>query len=109
MPIKPPGKIFHAKAQPDLGKTRPAFAFVPDSLISEGNLDARAYSAQRWDSINCAANAYAVGSHIFPDLTRPADPSECPEFLASLARYLHKHKGKPSPPKLPGKAEPELN
>jgi hypothetical protein len=98
------GTIYHALAQKDIGKRRPMYTFVPEGMIKGGKLDATKYSASRWPSINCAANPTAVGSHLFPDITSPADPEECPEFIKELQKFAHKSKGSPTQPRMPGKA-----
>lgn len=103
------GKIFHASAQEDLQQTRPLFAYVPDKLITAtGKLDSTNYRTQRWASINAGANKDAVGSHIFPDMNRPATDEETKEFKKQLQRYLQKALGAPSLDKKPGNSGPQM-
>ena len=98
-------KIFHAIAQKDVRETRAkGFAAVPVSLIVNGQLNKEGYEAQRFHSINCAANKHAIGSHLYPDMSKPATPVEYGNFPEELKRFIHKHKGKPSAPKRPGKS-----
>ena len=53
--------------------TLPFLAFVPEALVSkDGVLDRNAYLAERWAYANNYANPKAAGSHIWPDMDRPA-------------------------------------
>lgn len=107
--MTPKGKIYHAHAHGDLQKTRPLFAFVPDSLIKgDGALDKAQYVTKRWATINAGANIDAVGSHVFPDLKRPATETESKDFLAALARLIHKSIGAPTPIRKPGRGGFEM-
>lgn len=99
----PKGRIFHAMAQPDLQRTRPLYAFVPEELLTPGSFDEEAYRAKRWATINAGANKDAVGSHVYPDLSRPAPPGQTTEFRSELARHIHKSLGAPNPDRKPGR------
>lgn len=86
------GRIHHATAHPDLAKTRPTYAFVPEEFFGETGLDRCRYLASRWPSINCAANPLAIGSHVIPDPARPVSiRTRCPvlrEFLDQLTTIV---------------------
>jgi hypothetical protein len=107
------GQIFQAKAEKNISATRPMFAFVPEYLIENGKLNSKEYSLRGWDSINCGANKHAIGSHVFPDLTKPI--TEVPElkkpdfndFLNSLKRLIQKQKSRLEDFKRPGKPKKE--
>lgn len=102
------GKIYMAYAQKDVQQTRPLYAFVPNDVIKEGKLDIVSYSSKRWDSINCGANQEAVGSHVFPDISKPIKQSEVitnpniANFLKRLKKLTQKSFGKPSGFRKPG-------
>lgn len=95
-PALPPeleGKVFHAAAESSLQILRPVYAYVPNSLIQpDKTIDLATYQNQRWDTINAGANSRTVGSHVFPDLTKPADVTslEVEQFLNELNRLRHK-------------------
>lgn len=97
-----------AYAQKDVQQTRPLYAFVPNDIIKEGKLDIVAYSSKRWDSINCGANQEAIGSHLFPNLSKPIKQSEVisnPDinsFLKRLKKLTQKSFGQPSGFRKPG-------
>ena len=82
------GRIHHATGNPDLAKTRPVYAFIPEGFFTETGFQKSRYFSSRWPSINCAANPLGVGSHVIPDASRPANiRSRCPvlrDFLAQL-------------------------
>ena len=105
------GTLYHAKAHPDLQKTRPTFAFVPDYTMENGIFNLSIYSGKRWQTINAGANENAIGSHIFPDLEKPIslkeESSEISQFLKKLDIYAHKHRGPTTGPRRPGR-DPEL-
>jgi len=97
------GKVYYAQSQEDLKATRPVYAWVPDSLVRGGKLDMKAYQAQRWPTINCGANANAIGSHILPDLEHIAPPSkETEAFKKALSQFFQKSLGTPTMDRLPG-------
>jgi len=97
------GNIYHANSEKNIRKLRPIFAFVPDALIIDGVLNEKKYTDGRWASINCGANKFAIGSQVFPDINSPASKEETKEFERELKKLIQKHKGKPSPVKIPGK------
>lgn len=72
-----PGKIYHAKTDPRLQSD--LLVFVPDNLlISEDQakppkLKKEEFVQSGWAHHNVGANPEAIGSHLFPDLTRPYD------------------------------------
>ena len=82
------GRIFHAAAHPDLIITRPTYAFIPEEFFDESGFQRIRYLDSEWPHINVGANPLAVGSHVIPDPTRPANNrSKCPilrEFLGRL-------------------------
>ena len=82
------GRIFHAAAHQDLMKTRPTYAFIPEEFFNASGFQRSRYLASRWPSVNVGANPLAIGSHLIPDPTRPANiRSKCPilrEFLNRL-------------------------
>ena len=86
------GRIHHAAGHPDIQKTRPTYAFIPELFFNETGLDRCRYLASPWPSINCSANPLAVGSHVIPDPARPTSiKSKCPilrEFLDRLAAIV---------------------
>ena len=49
--------------------------FVPNSLASRRKLDECQYLLQGWASLNIKAQPVElrIGSHLFPDLTKPCD------------------------------------
>lgn len=82
------GRIHHAAGHPALAKTRPVYAYVPESHFEENGFQKGHYLISRWPSINCAANPLAVGSHVIPDPEKPANlRSRCP-ILAEFLRRL---------------------
>jgi hypothetical protein len=97
--------IYHAKVEPNLQVLRPLFAYVPPHLIQNGELETEQYVNERWAAINCAANQFGIGSHVFPDLDKLASKIEAAEFEKSLKAHIHKSKGKASPTKKPGKTD----
>jgi hypothetical protein len=63
--------------------------FVPAALISAGQLDQPRYVLDGWASLNIKAQPLdrRLGSHLFPDLTKPvADPQRCAETKHELER-----------------------
>ncbi|MEO5715798.1 MAG: hypothetical protein ABIT37_20130 [Luteolibacter sp.] len=52
---------------------RPCFCFVADEYVTATGLDRAAYLASRWPGINCSSNENSIGSHLLPDMDRPAD------------------------------------
>lgn len=108
------GQLFHALAEKNISATRPMFAFVPNYLFKNNKFLAREYSLRGWDSINCGANKHAIGSHVFPDLskpilslnTNPTNPtfhSELKEFITNLKKFIQKNKSRLDDFKKPGK------
>jgi hypothetical protein len=97
----PQGKFYLGAGEPNLQQTRPLTVFVPNDLVINGKLDMPKFQAQRWHSINAGANKNAVGSHVFPDLTKEVEPTA--DFLLALNQFLQKRIGKPSAPRKPGK------
>lgn len=82
------GRIHHAAGHPDLAKTRPVYAFIPEGFFTEAGFQKSRYLSSRWPSSNCGANPHAVGSHVVPDEEKPADiRSRCP-VLAEFLRRL---------------------
>jgi hypothetical protein len=68
------GKLFHA--QLDRRLPHALFVFVPDKYLSETEngellLLKNDYVKSGWAFRNAGANPDAIGSHIFPDLTKP--------------------------------------
>jgi hypothetical protein len=64
----------------------PYFVFVPACcLAADGSLDRNAYLANRWPYANNYANPAAAGSHIWPDMERPA-PVGDKDYEVFLAR-----------------------
>ena len=98
------GKFFHSLAQNDLQVTRPLYAFVPEDLLKEGGIDRTEYVRKRWAAINAGANENAIGSHVFPDLARPASEEETRGFRKALAKHIHKSAGAASAIRKPGAA-----
>lgn len=81
------GRVHHAVQHPDLAKTRPAYAFVPEEFFGAGRLARGRYLVSLWPSINCSANPYGIGSHVLPDLGKPvALKSRCPVLREFLSR-----------------------
>jgi hypothetical protein len=82
------GRVHHSAGNPDLTKTRPVYAFIPEGFFTEAGFQKSRYLSSRWPSINCSANALALGSHVIPDPERPVNQrSRCPilvEFLLGL-------------------------
>lgn len=84
------GRVYHAAAHPALAKTRPTYAFVPEVFYDGTGLNRGRYLISRWPGISCSANPLAVGSHVIPDVTRPANiRSRCPILREFLARLEH--------------------
>ena len=53
--------------------TLPTLAFVPARLVSDsGSLDRNSYFTGDWAYANNYANPEASGSHVWPDMERPA-------------------------------------
>jgi hypothetical protein len=107
----PEGKIFHAQALNDAQNQRPLFVFVPKTLLpSAGKPFSReTFRATRWAAINAGANKEALGSHLFPDLTKPAAPSQYGDFPKKVETLAHKVLGKPDPARPPGREpNPEM-
>jgi len=108
------GKIFQAESEENLSQSRPMFAFVPSYLFKNNEFQAKEYSLRGWDSINCGANKNAVGSHIFPDLSKPISKhlyqnnEEVKEFLGNLQKLMHKHISRIKDFKKPGRLEHEV-
>lgn len=102
------GRIYHAYAQKDIQEVRPLYAFVPNNLIKNGKLDIDEYSSKRWDSINCGANQEAIGSHLFPDISKPVNQIELQKdeniiaFFSRLKTLSQKNYGKPNAFRKPG-------
>ena len=82
------GRIFHAAAHSDLRVTRPTYVFVPEQFFGASGFNRSRYLNSEWPHINVGANPLAVGSHVIPDPTQPANiRSKCPilrEFLSRL-------------------------
>jgi hypothetical protein len=103
------GKIYLAQAEDNLSQSKPMFAFVPTYLFKNQEFQAKEYSLRGWDSINCGANKHAIGSHLFPDLSKPIAKSfshktpEVQEFVSNLQKLMHKHISKLKEFKKPGK------
>jgi hypothetical protein len=97
------GKVFYSISNRDISQIKPTFAFVPLELLDGDKLDREKYTAQRWDSINCGANTNSVGSHVFPDLNRPAKKEEYGKFLTEVKRLVGKSKGVATTHNPPGK------
>ena len=83
------GRVLHAAGHPDLSKTRPVYAYVPEEYFGPEGFRRAGYLRSPWPSINAGANPLAVGSHVIPDPARPVCiRSRCPiliEFLTQLA------------------------
>jgi hypothetical protein len=83
------GRVHHAAGHPDLSKTRPIYAYVPEEFFGAEGFRRAGYLSSRWPSINAGANPLAVGSHVIPDPARPVCiRSRCPilvKFLNQLA------------------------
>jgi hypothetical protein len=103
------GRIFKAQSEGNLSQTKPMFAFVPSYLFKNQQFQEREYSLRGWDSINCGANKNAVGSHVFPDLSKPLNKTmfkenkDVLEFVQSLKRLMHRHTSRITEPKKPGR------
>jgi hypothetical protein len=83
------GRVHHAAGHPDLSKTRPVYAYVPEEYFGPEGFRRAGYLSSRWPSINAGANPLAVGAHVIPDPARPVCiRSRCPilvEFLTQIA------------------------
>jgi len=69
----------------------PYLAFVPKScLAAAGHLDRNSFLQNRWPYANLYANPKAAGSHIWPDLNRPAslDADGIEVFLERLSSRI---------------------
>ena len=67
----------------------PYFSFVPAQYIDrDGNLKTQKFLADRWPYANLYANPAAAGSHIWPDMRRPAPNAGCEVFLDRLAKRI---------------------
>jgi len=77
------GRIFHG-----LGKEPEVFAFVPESLLIDEKLDENLYRVQGWTYLNNTAQKTPRGSHVWPDMSRPADPGDpaVQEFLERIQK-----------------------
>lgn len=86
------GRVHHGAGHPDLSKTRPIYAYIPEEYFNGDGFNRGAYMMSRWPSINCAANPLGIGSHVIPDPARPVSiRSRCPiltDFLAQLALIM---------------------
>jgi len=105
-PILPAGIVFLAEGQKDLQSTRPQYAFVPESLLTDRGYNITQYRNKRWAAINCGANK-SVGSHIYPDITQVAPKEAASAFLTKLEGYLQKSRGVATPPRKPAAMEKE--
>lgn len=83
------GYLFHADGEED------GLAFVPEYVVlADGKLNRDAYLSDRWAYANNFANNFAnpdaPGSHVWPDLSRPARgfPPGWEAFSARLARRI---------------------
>jgi len=86
-----PGRVFYAEGHPDLMRVRPVYCFVPEGQPRS------TYAGSCWPSINTGANPNAIGSHVFPDWSRPVPISECltlRRFLENLPRFIAKASAK---------------
>lgn len=82
-----PGRIFYSEGHPDFHQILPVYCFLPEDV------NPVSYLSSRWPSINASANPNAIGSHVFPDLNRPARNTACPTlrlFLQNLPRFIAK-------------------
>lgn len=75
----PPGKVFYA-----LG-TDTMLCFVPDTLLHPW--DEEAFLAAGWGMANARANPRAIGSHVLPNVDRPAPDS--PQVTAFRKKVWH--------------------
>lgn len=82
------GRIHHAAGHPDLRKTRPVYAFIPEGFFDEGGFQKGRYLASRWPCINAGANPLAVGSHGIPDPEMPVEIRSRCQILAEFVRRL---------------------
>jgi hypothetical protein len=111
------GRIFQAQSEPNLARTKPMFVFVPSYLFKDNQFQIKEYSLRGWDSINCGANKNAVGSHLFPDLSKPITKKfamenkslehELNDFTSNLSKLMHKHISRIKEFKRPGKTRTE--
>jgi hypothetical protein len=84
----PDGRIYQASGHPAFLALRPCYCFVPAEFIDADGFRKSDYLASRWPGISCGANPLAIGSHIIPDLQKPANlRSRCP-VLAEFLRRL---------------------
>ena len=101
---RPKGTFFQGSAHPDLQEVHPLYTFIPKTLLTNGHLDEKKYVQSHWAAINCAANSQkAIGSHLFPDLSKPIEEKNIPkEFLEKLKTYLPKSLGPETHLRKPG-------
>ncbi len=104
LPDSIPGTFFEGAAHPDLQEVHPLYTFIPKTLLRNGQLDEKKYVQSHWAAINCAANSQkAIGSHLFPDLSKPLDKKNIDkDFLEKLKTYLPKSLGPETPLRKPG-------
>ena len=74
--------VFYSGEIPDTA------CFVPISMIHDGQLDKPNYVAQGWAALNNEAQPpeLRMGSHMFPELRQPADPSIAAAVRTRLQR-----------------------
>ena len=78
------------------GTFKGTLCFVPHSLIRNGQLDEGRYVAQGWASLNIKAQQPrgGIGSHLFPNLSKPVSDAERCERLKTRIDELRQPVGR---------------
>jgi hypothetical protein len=87
MKIKKTLKVLGVEGYCYEGELRGTICFVPLTMVRAGRLDDGQYVLQGWASLNIKAQKPrgGIGSHLFPDLSKPyADPVGCERLKARI-------------------------